>query len=392
MFVNKLNFSMLFKKASSKLILITFFISLGLGVLDSIFSIYLESIFGNPATVGFISGFLVFLMLLTYLYLTQMYSKYKVTQVWFFSTIALAFSLFALYFFKSIFLVLIFLIIFEISLALHYNATPILLYNSTTLANLGQVEGKYYTFRNLGWVVGPLLGSIILLEFGLVTNFIFVFIFIFIGWFLFTYFEIRSFEENESPVVTIKSIHQNIFTFFKNKDLVYIYLLKGGLSFYWGLIYVFTPLFIIEHLPIYYVGVFLFILAIPVVLLEHMVGKYVDTNSVRPVFIIGFFLMSFFTLLAYIFSNIYVTLFFLFLSVLGATFVEPTVEYYFFKVIHKNEVNKKYGVYRTSDSLFSLFCRFSCALLLLFFTLKELYLYAGIILSLFLFVAVKVID
>jgi MFS family permease len=155
---------------------------------------------------------------------------------------------------------------------------------------------------------------------------------------------------------------------------------------------VFTPLFIIEHLPVYYVGVFLFILAIPVVLLEHMVGKYVDTHSVKPVFIIGFFLMSFFTLVAYIFSNIYVTLFFLFLSVLGATFVEPTVEYYFFKVIHKNEVNKKYGVYRTSDSLFSLFCRFSCAFLLLFFTLKELYLYAGIILSLFLFVAVKVID
>ena len=370
------------RSGSSQLIFITLIVSIGLGMFDTIISLYLLSVFKNDATVGLVSGILTFVVFVSFLVLTQIFSRYQITKVWLYSTLLLFLGFILLYFSTTIFLAMAVLVILHIALALQMNATPILLVSSVSLDTIGRTEGIYYTFKNLGWVIGPLLAGYILFKYNIITNFLWIALFIFLGWVLFLYFEIKAFEENKKPEITIKHVNQNIKLFFSNKINIKAYLLRGGLSFYFAFIYIFVPLYIVKTLPMYIVGVYLFLLGIPLLLTEIQVGKLIDVVNVKYLFFYGFLIMSLSLIIAYFINNIYFVLAFVVFSVMGASLVEPTIDAYYFKITDKLDSEKSYGIYRTSDSLFSLFCRLSGAALFLFFSVKSMFLFAGIILFL----------
>jgi len=370
------------KSSSSQLIFITLIISIGLGMFDTILSLYLLYLFGSDSVVGLMSGVLTFVVFVSFLILTQMYSKYPITKVWLYSTLFIFLGLILLYFSSTILLAMLILIVVHVALALQMNATPILLVNSVSLETIGKTEGVYYTFKNLGWVIGPLLAGYILFKTSIVTNFLWISLFVFLGWVLFIYFEIKAFEENKKPEITISHVNQNIRLFFSKKQNLFVYFLRGGLSFYWAFIYVFVPLYMIKTLPMYFVGIYLFMLGIPVILTEIQVGKLIDKVNVKYLFIYGFLIMSLSLIIAYFINNIYFALGFVIFSVMGASLVEPTVEAYFFKITDKMDAEKNYGIYRTSDSLFSLFCRLAGGILFIFFSVKSMFLFAGILLFL----------
>lgn len=378
---------------SFQFIFVFFFISMALGIFDGVYSIYLESILNNPALVGFVSGLIIMIMFFTYLFLTQFYSKYLVTFVWLISTILMAFSLFLLYFFESIIVFAILISIAIVSMTLHLNTTAIILRHSTTLENIGKIQGYYYTFRNLGWVIGPLISSVVLYKSGILNNFLYIGLFIFLGWLLFLYYQIKAYEENKPITITLKTIRQNIFEYFKNKELLKLYFIRGGLSFYWSVLYIFTPLYIIiNNLSLSFVGIYLGIAAIPTILLEFKIGKLLDFNKIKNFFVVGYVFIIFFLFLAFLLNNIYYSLAAILLSVIGASFLEPTCETYFFKNVNQFITDRYYGVYRTSDSLFSISSRFLFGFLLLFVSIKFIFLFSAIIFLFMLYMSYKVIG
>jgi len=318
-----------------------------------------------------------------------MYSKYPVTHVWLVSTLLMGFCLFLLYFFSQIVIFAILIGLVVISMTLHSNTTAIILRHSSTLENIGKIQGYYYTFKNIGWVVGPLISSFILYKYGLLNNFLAIGFFIFAGWLLFLYYQIKAYEENKSQTITLKSIRQNIVDYFRNKELFKLYFLRGALSLYWSVFYIFTPLYIIYNsLSISFVGLFLGIATIPIVVAEYLIAKKIDVVLKRELFITGSFLISLFLLLAFIFSsNIYVSLAFILLSIVGAGFLEPTCETYFFNNVNQFIADKYYGVYRTSDTVFSLSTRLFFGFILLFLKIKFIYLFTALFFILIFFIA-----
>jgi MFS family permease len=372
-------------------IFITFIISIGLGMFDGIFSLYLESILKNPSLVGFVSALIVMVTFFTYIFLTQIYSKYPVVKVWLYSTLILAFSLFLLYFFKHIIFFAIFLTISVISLALNYNTSAIILRHSTTLENLGKIQGYNYALRNLGWVIGPLLSSFILYKFGLLNNFLAIGFFIFFGWLLFLYYQIKAYEENKPLSITLRTIHQNILDFFRNKELLKLFFLRGSLSVYWSVIYIFTPLFILlNNLKPSFIGLFLGFICMPLIILELQIGKILDFMKIKRLFVAGAFFILFFLFLAFFINHIYFVLAAIFLSIIGAAFLEPTCETYFFRNVNQFMADRYYGVYRTSDSVFSLVARLLFGFILLFLSIKFVYLFTAMFFIITLMIAYKV--
>jgi MFS family permease len=373
---------------SFQFIFVTFFISIGLGMLDAIYSVYLESILNNPSLVGFVSGLIIMVMFFTYLFLTQAYSKYHVTFVWIISTLVMGFCLFLLYFFQSIFLFSLLIIICTVSTALHFNTSAIILRHSTTLETIGKIQGYFFAIRNLAWVIGPLITSVVLYKSGILNNFLYIGLFIFIGWLLFLYYQIKAYEENKPQTITLKTIRQNIFDFFKNKELFKVYFLRGGLSFYWTVIYIFTPLYIIlNNLKPSFIGIFLGLASLPLIILEIQIGKIIDFYKIKYFFIAGYVIIIFFLILSFFINNIYYSLAAIFLSMIGASFLEPGCDTYFFKNVNQFISDKYYGVYRTSESIFGMISRFSIGFLLLFLTIKYVYLFTAILFLLFLYIS-----
>lgn len=367
------------------------FISIGVGIYDGIISLYLENILKNPSLVGFVSALIIMIMFFTYMFLTQMYSKYPVTNVWLISTLAMAISLFLLYFFQNFLIFAILIGIFVVSLTLYNNTTAIILRHSTTLESIGKIQGFYYVAKNIGFVLGPLLSSYVLYKFGLFNNFLMIGLFIFIGWLFFLYFHIKAYEENKPQTITLKTIHQNIVDYFKNKELFKLYFIRGAISFYWAIIYIFTPLFILSKgISASLVGVFLGVLALPLIITQFLIAKKIDLISKKKLFIIGTSLISLFLFISFFFNNVYLTLLFVFFSVIGAAILEPSSEAYFFLNVNQFVTDRYYGVYRTSESLFSLFSRLFFGFILLFLKIKYIYLLTALFYIIIIYVATKV--
>ncbi len=372
-------------------IFVIFFISVALGIYDGIISLYLDSILHNPFLVGFVSALIIVIMFFTYLFLTQMYSKYPVTHVWLVSTLLMGFSLFLLYFLQNVVFFAILIGLAIISLTLHLNSSAIILRHSTTLENLGKIQGYYYTVRNIGWVVGPLISSFVLYKYGLLNNFLMIGLLIFIGWLLFLYYQIKSYEENKPTTINLRTIRQNIVDYFRNKELFKLYFIRGGLSFYWSVIYIFTPLYIIlNSLSPSFIGIYLGILAVPLIITEYLIAKRIDVTLKKKLFLTGTIIISSSLILAFIFNNVYLTLFFVLISVIGAAYLEPTCETYFFNNVNQFIADRYYGVYRTSDSLFSLTSRLLFGFVLLFLNISFVYLITGVFFLLIIYMASKV--
>ncbi len=381
------------KEKSTQFIFLILFISIGFGIFDAIFSIYLESILKNPSFVGFASALIVMVMFFTYLFLTQIYSKYPTTKVWIYSTFLMAFCLFLLYFFENILIISFLAVISFISIALHYNSSAVILRHSTNLVNIGKIQGYYYTIRNLGWFFGPLISSVIVYKFGLLNNFFAIGLFIFIGWLLFLYYNIDIYEEKKKEPITFRYIYQNISDFFRNKELFKLYFIRGSLAVFWSVIYIFTPLYIIlNNLDLSFVGIYLGVAIIPTILLEFQIGKITDSVKIKKLFVVGILFIIFFMVLAFIINNIYFSLAAILLSIIGAAFLEPTCETYFFRNVNKFIADRYYGVYRTSDGFFSLVTRLFFGFILLFLSIKFVYLFTGIFFIGFLYVANKVVN
>lgn len=372
-------------------IFVIFFISVALGIYDGIISLYLESILKNPSLVGFVSALIIMIMFFTYLFLTQMYSKYPVTYVWLVSTLLMGFSLFLLYFLQNVVFFAILIGLAIISLTLHLNTSAIILRHSTTLENLGKIQGYYYSVRNIGWVVGPLISSFVLYKYGLLNNFLMIGLFIFIGWLLFLYYQIKAYEENKPTTINLRTIRQNIVEYFRNKELFKLYFLRGGLSFYWSVIYIFTPLYIIlNNLSPSFIGIYLGILAVPLIIAEYLIAKRIDITLKRKLFLTGTIIIFSSLLLAFLFNNVYLTLLFVLISVIGAAYLEPTCETYFFNNVNQFVADRYYGVYRTSDSLFSLTSRLLFGFVLLFLNINFVYLITALFFLLIIYMASKV--
>jgi len=338
---------------------------------NTVWAIYLDSFLHSEVLVGIVSSVFTVLSVILYFLFIPFLEKYPKKKIYTYSVIGIFLSYVFFYFNADFYLLLAIALLLVSSKVMHSSSFGIVFRDQIKLKNIGRSEGLRFTFDNFGWLIAPLIAGIILSEYGIAPIFLVAAIFIFISLIVFKSANVKS---HASSRKIDSNIFQNVKDFFKNKDLRLIHAVSGGMSWWWGVIYIYVPLFILkEGLDLVWVGIFLFAIVLPL-LIEYFVGRVEDRIGFRIFLVSGFLILSLFGLLAFFASNVFIILGILVLASFGASFIESTREAYFFKLVPVSKEEKFYGPYLTYGDIWGTIGNLVTVAILVFLPFKFIFL------------------
>jgi len=344
---------------------------------DTVWALYLESLIEDIAMVGFFSGFLTILSFASFFFIVPILERKSKSLLFGFSLFAIGciYILFAVS--RSFYFVFILASLVSILISLKISSAGIVVRDFSPKKVLVRNEGLMYTFMNIAWVLGPLPAGYIAEAFGISLVFILAGIFTLFAFLMLLVFRIK--DDN-----TIKrvdgNVFRNFFDFFKSKKRVLSYFLSGGVNFWWTLIYLFMPIYIIRNgLSDIWVGYFLFAVPIPLVMLEFYFSKLAGKIGFRKIFRMGYLWLVAVSLLAFFFSsNIYLLMGIIVLGGIGAALLEPTTEAYFFDISSNSEVVRFYAPYNTTIDTNQFIAKMAMSSILLFLPFKFIFAFIAL--------------
>ncbi|MBN2457522.1 MFS transporter [Candidatus Woesearchaeota archaeon] len=363
---------------------VAFFLSLAYAARDSIWSIYLDTFMNNEVYVGLFTGILTLISVVLFFFLTPIIERYREKNTYLWGAIGLLIGYFIFYIAGSMKVVIFASLIYIVGRVFHTVSQGILISDSCAKKDLGKTEGYVYAIRNIGYMIGPLLGGFIAGKLGIHYVFIFSAVFVLFGMTLFRLAKIKEINHHTKDDATIKGSIMNMKNFFSKKRFTLLYAVSGGISLYWGMIFIYVPLYILksgygEHIA----GIVLFAVSAPLVIFEYKVGKVADIYGYKRFFIYGYLLLALFSLFSYFSGNIIILIVCLTVGSIGASFLEGTRESFFFLNVTKSEEEKYYGPFITHTDSFSTIGKFAGAVFLIFFPLKAIFLLTSALMLIF---------
>lgn len=220
--------------------------------------------------------------------------------------------------------------------------------------NLGEEEGKYFKYSNLGYLIGPLTGGFLGAYAGYELVFILTSLTFIIAFFYFNHLQMVQEHTAVNPTEKLDSyqIISNLKHYFTNRNRCKVFAFTLFLMIWTGFKRLYIPLYVvftgyIESMT----GIIMALTIVPLILLEVKTGEYADKHGVHKPISLGFAIMA--ASLLVVFFSPYAILNFAIIIIahLGMAFVEPLQEYYLFKNMKKEEEDKLYGVYMTADPI-----------------------------------------
>lgn len=355
---------------------INFFRNLAGAVLTAILPIYFRQFVNSDAEVGmiFFVGYLA-------AFFSNLYSAHIIEQLKKRKSLLLALMLFTILFaFFTVAqhkaLVFFLFAMYQFILSLFILDISLYLKHYSNYREIAENEGKLGAFGNIGWLVGPLLGSLIADKFGFEAVFLFSAAVSLIA--LTTFFFIRlGHEEIRFP--HRRPFASNVKLFFADANLRKTYLNNAGLGFIYS-IWDFLPLLMLKigaTIPI--IGMTKTLMGVPQSIFEFPIGQMADKETgERKIFIVGYALAAIATLLLGFTTNLPVFITIFFLAAIGTSFLEMTRDSYFFRQIKEKEI-ELVSVYRTSDTLPYLVGQGLAIAMLSFFPIEWWFVIGGII-------------
>lgn len=361
--------------------------SFAIAMIATIWSVYIYSFVQNDSYVGFITSFFTIVGILSFIFLIPIIERCNKANLYGISILIyiIIYLLFA--FFPSLHILLILGIILAITGSLRTTLFGIIVRDKTKDNKVSENEGIIYTLANISWLFGPVLAGFLLSGFGIKGVFLGAAGIFFMTSVLFRKFKIQDARKTKK---TDKKIIKNFINFFKNKQRVNAYILSGGVNFWWCLIYIYIPLYIIQSgLSEKIIGYFLAMVVIPLILSEYYFGKKACKKGFKKIFTTGYLILGISALIIFFISNIYYALGILALASFGMAMLESTTEAYFFDVIKPNQRDKFYGPYNTSIEINTFLGSAIPAAILLFFPFKAIFIFFGISMLIFAIISSK---
>ncbi len=360
----------------AKLAIVLFVLSIAFSFTDTIWAVYLDSFVHNISIVGFISTFLTLVSFVSFFFITTLIERSSKTKLFSLSLVLffVSYLLFAIN--TNFYFVVLIAVLVTVLHTLRITSFGILVKEDSGKRQLSRNEGLIYTFMNLAWLIGPLIAGIVSEKYGISLIFVLSAIFILISLLFFKISGIRDpgIKEKEHP-----NVLRNFKDFFKDKDRRLAYILGGGVNFWWSLIYIFIPVFIIENgLHIKWVGYFLFAIAIPLIIFSYHFSKLAGKVGFKKIFKIGFLIPCLIAIFCFFVGNIYLVLLVLVFASIGLSMLEATTESYFFDILKGKEELRFYGPYNTAIDVNHFVSRLFPSLLLLFLPFKFIFLFYGL--------------
>lgn len=186
--------------------------------------------------------------------------------------------------------------------------------------------------------------------------------------------------DTREPKRVEKNIPKLVIEFFKNKDRRLSYIASGGINFWWGFIYIFIPIFIIESgFSDLILGVFLCAVIIPLIIFSYHFGKLTCKIGFKKIAFFGYLIIAFFAFASFFAGTPVIVLILLVFASIGGAMVESPSEAYFFDIIKKDQREKFYGIYNTTIDVNNLLASFLGAIILLFLSFKFVFLFFGFV-------------
>lgn len=372
----------------AKLAVVGFLTSFAAALIDTIWAVYMEKLLGDMALVGFFSAFLTIIAFFAFCFFVPFIEKKNKSNLY-----SLSLALFAIIYLtiainRNPYIFAVLAIVSTILTTLRITSFGIIIRDKSKETELSRNEGVMYTLMNVAWVIGPLIAGILSELLGI--SFIFVISAIFMILALLS-FKVSGIKDSNLKKKIDRNMFKNFAEFFRNKNRVLAYIIGGGVPFWWALIYLFIPMYIIQKgLPIEWVGYFLFAVAVPMILFTYVFAKLAGRVGFKKLFKIGFFIL-FASVLACFFvggiptlfglSNVYIILGILVLASVGMAMLESTVEAYFFDLMKGKEELHFYGPYNTNLEVSRLIAYAVPSLILIFLPFKYIFLFFAAIMA-----------
>jgi MFS family permease len=181
-----------------------------------------------------------------------------------------------------------------------------------------------------------------------------------------------------------KHVILNIIQYLKDKKLMNAYIISLGLQVWWGLVYIYMPLFIISHgLSEGFVSVFFALIIIPLILIEYRVSRLSEKYGFRHFFRYGFLLLAIMGFVLFLVENIYIQIGIVIVASFFAGFIEPLFESYFFTIVKKVDEEKYYPLFSTAIDVGGILGKAFPAIGLLFLPEKYAFVIIGILMLCF---------
>ncbi len=337
-------------KLLNTLFLSNIFISFHYALVFYVNSSFLSKFFseGQISTLYIIGSVIETILLLNASKITNKIGNYRFILI----TIILEFlAIIGLIAFNSPFLI-------ASSFLLHIGVISLILFNLDLFVEsvlqdetkTGSVRATYLTLMNIVIFISPSLIALLLLH--NTYSFVYAISTIFL---IPLYFCIKRFKFTPSAKMPDIRIKETILHYVRDKNLYSVFVTDFLLQLFYGFMVIYSPLYLIQHMGFNWtqVGIMFSIMLLPFVLFEVPVGDLEDKKYGEKEFlVIGFIIMGIATLCM---SFITVKSFFfwttiLFISRIGASFVEISSESFFFKHV-KSAESGVIGFFRISRPL-----------------------------------------
>lgn len=255
----------------------------------------------------------------------------------------------------------------------------------------GRIRGFHLMIINLGFLLGPYLSTNILEEYSYFGLF---FLSMVINMFIFVIGLIGLRGENYKFVdrLTVKDLVKKIFV---NKDLMRIYWISFVLEFFYALMVVYTPLYLLSlGFAWDKIGIVFTFMLLPFVFFGYPAGLIADRKiGEKEMIVFALVLMSFSTASIFFISSgsLWIWGGILFATRVGAALVETLRDSYFYKKIDARDMDI-ISFFRTARSVAYILATAFSALLLFFFSVKMIFLFVALVVALALYPALTLVD
>ena len=373
----------------AKLAVIMLVVSLASSFIDTIWAIYLEGLLKNISLVSFFSAFLTVISFASCFFIIPLVEKHNKSKLFMLSLFFIAISYFLFMINKNLYFFIALASLLTLFTALRASSFGIIIRDRSGKRQLSRNEGIMYTFFNIAWVIGPLIAGYLADAYGIPLVFGISSVFIFLSLII---FRISKINDANIKKRSDTKLLKNFLDFFKNKNRIKAYIISGGANLWWILIYLYMPIYIIQHnLGDIWIGYFLFAVAVPLILFEYPASKLAGRIGFKKMFKIGFLSVAIVSFSCFFISNIYIILGLLVLGSIGISMVEPTTEAYFFDILKtKGEESRYYSIYNTTIDANHFVGKFLAGALLLFTPFKAVFLFFAFFMFLYFLLAFRI--
>jgi MFS family permease len=378
------------KKERRLISLISFLTGFSQAVIVYVMSYYFKLASGTE-NVGFFYTAIFVLVLILLINLHKLVKKWGKSQVFLFTLLAKIGVLALLTLVEPSFWSIALLGFYLILNSLEWTMLDVILESFSQDYFSGRIRGLYLTILNLGFLFGPFLSAKILAA----ADFRGIFICILIInalTFVLALSGLRKVDHRFNQNLGVRDLIRKVL---KRKDILKIYYISFVLEFFYALMVIYTPLYLLDlGFSWEKIGIIFTFMLIPFVLLQYPAGILADKKiGEKELIVAAIVMMAISTGMVYFThsQSLFIWSLILFATRIGAALIEILRDSYFYKRISGYDVDL-INFFRTSMSLAYVVSTFLSSMVLIFLPIKFAFLIVAIVVLSALYPALKLVD